>query len=270
MILFKRLPPFSRLSRSPCLFSLSSHLPCTPATFSRSFFTSIPCALRYHPLPRPHSSRRHFFGFLDEIPQNTIFYGIIGLNATVFVMWFMSTQKYKQEQDPSAFIWMHQNFTNSWQNISSGRIWTPVTSCFSHKDVGHIFFNGFTFFFMAQPVLQMLGGRSFVFLYMGGGLVSALVGMGYANLIDKQDRPAHGASGAIYSVVALLACVAPRMTFQLYGIIPIPAWLAVTGLFAYDTYSTVADKRGTTDTVGHVAGMLAGVGYFLAKRFRLF
>ena len=48
--------------------------------------------------------------------------------------------------------------------------------------------------------------------------------------------------GAIYSVVALLACVAPRMTFQLYGIIPIPAWLAVTGLFAYDMYSTLADK----------------------------
>lgn len=32
------------------------------------------------------------------------------------------------------------------------------------------------------------------------------------------------------------------MTFQLYGIIPIPAWLAVTGIFAYDTYSAINDK----------------------------
>ena len=30
------------------------------------------------------------------------------------------------------------------------------------------------------------------------------------------------------------------MTFHLYGIIPIPAWLAVSGIFAYDTYSTMA------------------------------
>ena len=49
-------------------------------------------------------------------------------------------------------------------------------------------------------------------------------------------------TGAIYSVIALLACVAPTMTFQLYGIIPIPAWLAVTGLFSYDLYSTLSNK----------------------------
>jgi hypothetical protein len=48
--------------------------------------------------------------------------------------------------------------------------------------------------------------------------------------------------GAIYSVISLLACVAPTMTFQLYGIIPIPAWLAVTGLFSYDLYSTLSNK----------------------------
>lgn len=48
--------------------------------------------------------------------------------------------------------------------------------------------------------------------------------------------------GAIYSIIALLACVAPTMTFQLYGIIPIPAWLAVTGLFSYDLYSTISNK----------------------------
>jgi membrane associated rhomboid family serine protease len=78
------------------------------------------------------------------------------------------------------------------------------------------------------------------------------------------------------------------MTFQLYGIIPIPAWLAVTGIFAYDTYSAINDKvypisrsvitylipfctqRRTVDTAGHVAGLFAGVGYFLARRFRIF
>jgi hypothetical protein len=47
---------------------------------------------------------------------------------------------------------------------------------------------------------------------------------------------------AIYAVVSFLACVAPKLTFQLYGIIPIPAWLAVIGIFTYDTYSAVSDK----------------------------
>lgn len=31
------------------------------------------------------------------------------------------------------------------------------------------------------------------------------------------------------------------MTFQLYGIIPIPAWLVVSGIFAYDSYNTLKD-----------------------------
>ena len=44
--------------------------------------------------------------------------------------------------------------------------------------------------------------------------------------------------GAIYAVTSFLACVAPTMTFQLYGIIPVPAWLCAVGLFSYDVYST--------------------------------
>lgn len=32
------------------------------------------------------------------------------------------------------------------------------------------------------------------------------------------------------------------MTFQLYGFIPVPAWLAVAGLFSYDLYSTAYNK----------------------------
>jgi len=60
------------------------------------------------------------------------------------------------------------------------------------------------------------------------------------------------------------------MTFRLYGIIPVPAWAAVIGLFGWDLYSTLSRKNGKTDTVGHLGGMLAGVSYFLMRRFRLF
>lgn len=49
-------------------------------------------------------------------------------------------------------------------------------------------------------------------------------------------------TAAIYSTLSFLACHAPRMTLLLYGIIPVPIWLAVSGIFAYDTYRTAADK----------------------------
>ena len=52
--------------------------------------------------------------------------------------------------------------------------------------------------------------------------------------------------GAIDAVLGFLACAAPRMTFMIYGIIPVPAWLAVGGFFAYDVYGTAMDnvRRG--------------------------
>ncbi|KAG5654455.1 hypothetical protein H0H81_001954 [Sphagnurus paluster] len=117
----------------------------------------------------------------------------------------------------------------------------------------------------------MLGTRHFLFLYLGGGLVASLASMGWNVIVKRRpDASSYGASGAIYSVVSLLACVAPTMTFQLYGIIPIPAWLAVTGIFAYDTYSAINDRQKGTDTAGHVGGLVAGVGYFLARRMLRF
>ena len=128
---------------------------------------------------------------------------------------------------------------------------------------------------MARPVLSMLGSRQFIFLYLGGPyrlpqqrphsyigpqavcLRTSLAC--YGATLSKAVTLAHTApavsrsvstlmhaqayfAAAIYSVVSFLACVAPRMTFQLYGIIPIPAWLAVAGIFTYDTYSAINDK----------------------------
>ncbi|KAG6820433.1 hypothetical protein H0H93_000429 [Arthromyces matolae] len=123
---------------------------------------------------------------------------------------------------------------------------------------------------MARPVLEFLGTRKFLFLYMGGGIIASVASMAWSNLVKHRDVSSYGASGAISSVISLLACVAPRMTFQLYGIIPIPAWLAVTGIFAYDSYSAIYDKQKGTDVAGHVGGLLAGIGYYLALRFRVF
>ncbi|KAF8901747.1 hypothetical protein CPB84DRAFT_1777327 [Gymnopilus junonius] len=263
--------PFTNLHRVPYKYDLRIRCmqPISDPSILKRWFSASRSFLRHH-VPQHPQRKTSFLGILDKIPSNAIFYGIIGINVAVFTMWFMAIQKYKQEGDPSAVLWMERNFLNSWKNLTSGRIWTPLTACFSHQDWSHILLNGFTFYFMAPVVLEMLGSRQFIFLYMGGGLVASFASMTYAQLTGKYNHASHGASGAIYSVVSLLACAAPKLTFQLYGIIPVPAWLAVAGLFSYDLYSTLSAKNGTTDTVGHIGGMIAGIGYFLMRRFRVF
>ncbi|KAF9480796.1 hypothetical protein BDN70DRAFT_877116, partial [Pholiota conissans] len=247
---------------------LSLKGPLSPSPLQRWLSTSSRTCFRDHPRPtRPPS--RQILGFLNRIPQNTVFYTIIGLNAIVFGMWFMANQQWQQERDPTGVIWMRQNFLMSWNNITSGRIWTLLTACFSHENLSHILLNGFTFFFMAPTVLEIIGSRQFIFLYLGGGLFSSIISGIYARVTGQKNYSSHGASGAIYSIVTFLACVAPTMKFALYGIIPVPAWLVVSGLFSYDVYSTLSRSSGTTDTVGHIGGVLGGAMYFIGKRFRI-
>ncbi|KAH6915149.1 hypothetical protein BKA70DRAFT_1093896 [Coprinopsis sp. MPI-PUGE-AT-0042] len=233
----------------------------------RLFFTSSKQALRYYPPPTP--PRKGWFDFLDNIPRNTIIYGILAANGVVFVMWYMSKQKATVDRDVSAYKWMFKNFVSSWTNVLEGRWWTPLTCTFSHKDFGHILFNGFTFFFTAPVVLQMLGNKKFLALYLGGGIISSAISLMYAAAVYGVDRPSLGASGSIYSMITLLACAAPTMTFQLYGIIPVPAWLLVSGFIGYDIYQTLNDRGGTVDTVGHLGGALSGALFWLVLRRRL-
>jgi len=110
----------------------------TPLNHHRWLSTPSRPLLRHYVRPKPPPSQQ-FLGFLNKIPHNTVFYGIISLNCLVFGMWFMAIQKYvclpfvhqfifisnhlqKQERDPSAIVWMQANFTNSWQNLKSGRL----------------------------------------------------------------------------------------------------------------------------------------------------
>ncbi|KAA1466155.1 rhomboid-domain-containing protein [Dentipellis sp. KUC8613] len=211
---------------------------------------------------------RRFVNWLERIPQDYIFYGIIAVNAAVFASWGYAHIRLTMRRNPDLYIWMRQHFTVSWQNVKNGRPYTLLSSCFSHEDWGHILMNGFTYFFMAPFVLQTLGNARFLALYFGGGLVSSMTSLQF-----NKDRPgyaSHGASGAIYAVISYFACMAPRATFLLFGIVPMPAWAFVGGVFLFDSYSAMSDIRKGTDTAGHVGGLLAGIGYFfLRARFRL-
>lgn len=69
----------------------------------------------------------------DALSPNVILYSLIALNGGVFLLWQYSTSVYQQFRDPSWLRWMTNNFTSSWRNLSSGRVWTLLTCCFSHE-----------------------------------------------------------------------------------------------------------------------------------------
>lgn len=65
---------------------------------------------RQNPRPYPHRQFNHqrrdpsFLGFLDRIPQNTVFWGIITINGVVFAMWFMASQRLVRFSNHTYFL----------------------------------------------------------------------------------------------------------------------------------------------------------------------
>ncbi|KAI0771890.1 hypothetical protein BD413DRAFT_475177 [Trametes elegans] len=213
-----------------------------------------------------------FIDRLNSIPSSYVFWGIVGVNSVVFAWWKVAQALYETNGDPSELRWLILHFQSSSEALRNGRWHTLITSCFSHSGFLHIFMNGFTYWFLAPPVMSMLGNARFLGLYLGSGIVANLTSVAWH---DKDRVRVHGASGAILSLLSFYTCCMPTATFALYGIIELPAWALVAGMFAYDGYTALSQKRGSgrsgdVDGASHIGGMLAGITYFLAKQFRIF
>lgn len=234
-----------------------------PQASPRFFSSSSPFRLpRYTPGQHNYGGAPRGQGFIDwdRFDPNKLVWAVIIANLGVFCAWQVAANNYKSG-DPKLLAFMYKHFTSSVDSLKAGRIWTLVTSAFSHSELSHIGFNMFTFYFMGRVVAEMLGARHFMRLYLFGAVTSSLGAVAWESYIGRYARGL-GASGAIDAVLGFLACAAPRMTFMIYGFIPVPAWLAVGGFFAYDVYGTAADNRPGVGTAAHVSGIVTGILWF--------
>lgn len=231
----------------------------------------------------PHTSRdwrppgrfRRFVRRLDFIPQSYILFGILGINGVVFAAWTYVQMfhgmgpRYGVPPPDVKYLarWLQDNFMNSYENLRRGRIWTLVTSTFSHAEPGHAFLNGLTFWFLAPTALAVLGNAQFLVLYLGSGAFASLTSLAWNK---HRNYHSHGASGAIYALASFFAFAAPNARFLLFFVVPMPAWACIGGIACFDVYNAVTRRFSSLDSAGHVGGLTAGALYwFMRTRFRL-
>ncbi|TNY19717.1 hypothetical protein DMC30DRAFT_399699 [Rhodotorula diobovata] len=207
---------------------------------------------------------------IDAVPGQYLVYGLIAINVGVYLAWSYGNALALRFRDASWVRFLQRNFTVSWQNISQGRVWTLVTSAFSHERTGHILVNMLSLYFMAPAVMAILGNSAFVGLYLFAGVTASTFSLLVNHFVTRNPYyAAHGASGATYGAISFFACAFPKTTFLLFFVVPVPAWLCVSGIFAWDCYNGFLRRGGMTDSAGHVGGVLAGVLFFLRKAGRL-
>jgi membrane associated rhomboid family serine protease len=188
---------------------------------------------------------------------SSVSHRLIVPNLVVFILW----------QLPGLHRFMSDQFTVSWHGLFGElRLWTVLTSAFSHEGLLHLFWNMLGLHWFGPDLEQLYGRRNFLLLYLYGGLVSSLAHVTWERGWGH-DVPALGASGAVMAIVVVTAIFYPQRQMWVW-VAQLPLWLLAT-LYLLADFSGL--MRGGTGTAhgGHLGGAAAGV-FFWWFDLRLF
>lgn len=175
---------------------------------------------------------------------------VIALNVLVYAAWH-STGEAGAEL-------MAGHFLVSLDHLRDGRVWTLLTSAFSHIEPGHLLLNMFALWMFGRDIALRWGQLTFVQLVVVGGILASLGHVTYSWLTGD-PTPALGASGAVMALAAAYAVLYPRRRLYLFGAFPAPAALMIAGFAVIDVMGAVSGGS----RIAHAAH-LAGAGYGLA------
>ncbi|MFK2821112.1 rhomboid family intramembrane serine protease [Flavobacteriaceae sp. LMIT009] len=133
-----------------------------------------------------------------------------------------------------------------------------LSAGFLHVDEMHLFFNMFTLYFFANPVIAHLGTTNFIIVYIGSLICGNLLSFYFHK--NEYHYSAVGASGAVTGILYAAILLNPGMKLYMFFIpVPVPAYLF--GI-AYLLYSIYGMKR-RVGNIGHDAHFGGAIGGYV-------
>tara|TARA_R110000850_G_scaffold85453_9_gene183734 strand:+ start:1156 stop:2070 length:915 start_codon:yes stop_codon:yes gene_type:complete len=152
-------------------------------------------------------------------------------------------------------------------SVKSLWLWTFLTYQFSHGNLWHFLGNSLGLFFVGRFLLQMIGSRHFVRIYLLGGFLGGILEL-VSCLVFRVDAPILGASGSVLAIVFALAAMIPDQKFQML-LLPVQLTikhfaiiiLVINALGFLMSLATVNQSGERTAYMAHFGGMLLGWAY---------
>lgn len=208
-----------------------------------------------HERPRPGAG-----GSLAGAPAWAL---LIAVNVVVYLAWLAA---------PPHTAFLTDNLVVSATGVlEAGRVWTLLTSAFSHAEFLHLFWNMLFLAVFATELEARYGGKDLVWLYLLGAGVAA----GAQVLVNlRWGDPAQGAlgaSGAVLAVATASVLLAPRRRIDL-AVVELPVWALAGGYLLLAAVGVIGQLNGAHSGIAHAAhlgGALAGAAFKLLD-LRLF
>lgn len=140
--------------------------------------------------------------------------------------------------------------------------WQLLTAGFAHdpSNLMHVGFNMFWLWLFGRDVEAIYGRKEFLRLYLSLIVLSSFVWL-ISAIAAHRPGPLIGASGAVVGVMILYVLHYPRRIFNIWGILPVPAWLLGT-LCIFQNISGALEQKGHIAYVAHLAGAAFAYVYY--------
>lgn len=132
-----------------------------------------------------------------------------------------------------------------------------ISHMFAHISMAHLLMNMIVLFFLGTIVETRYRTLKYALLYFGCGLIAAVT-----QAVVAPAGYLLGASGAIAGVMGAFVRHYPKVRLYLYGILPIPAWILLTGWMVYNVIGASRGGAGVA-FMAHIAGFAAGIALSL-------
>lgn len=160
---------------------------------------------------------------------------------------------------------------NDWLALSSTplkaltRPWTLLTYMFMHFSFRHILFNMLILYFSGRMLVEYLGEKRMLALYIYGGLGGGLLYIILYNISPILTSGSMvGASAGVIAILVAGALYMPQMPVRLWGIFEIKYWMLAAGLVTLDVLSLTGTNAG--GHIAHLGGAI--VAYFFISSMR--
>lgn len=176
---------------------------------------------------------------------------------------------------------LKQSLSTSIRTLAEGKLFTLLTSMFTHVNFVHLLANCVALWSF-RTLVPVIGNRRFLTVYFVSGLVGTVAfltqyGVQYINSTGLMERAINfnkgccGASGAIFGLFSFLAHLAPQSKIGVMFVIPLPAIRALQLITLFEVVRFLFDISPEISATGHLGGIVAGRLLYkaMARRIRL-